>query len=101
MYPITPELYRQTAERLLDTIGDSNYFSGSLRFTAGEAECRLTASILVYRTLCRLPEGEGEVVTDLVPVWWEFHTEIDGCERLNDFSFSELRQLVRPCGAGR
>ena len=38
-----------------------------------------------------MPEGRVRPISDLVPVWWEFHTADSEAERLNDFSFSELR----------
>ena len=52
------------------------------------------ASVIVYRRVERLPEGDRDVIADLVPVWWEFHTADDGGEVLNDFSFSELRAYL-------
>ena len=48
----------------------------------------------VYRGRLSLPEGVQHPVTDLVPVWWEFHTTQAGGEVLNDFDFSELKRCV-------
>lgn len=90
MYCVLPELYLETAARLSDAIGDGNYFSGSVEFLFGDVACRLTASVIVYRSRISLPEGDRRPVTDLVPVWWEFHTIGDDGEMLNDFGFSEL-----------
>lgn len=94
MYHILPELYDLTAERLLEHIDRAEYFSGTVGFDYGDVECRLTASLIVYRRREVLPEGEREPVCDLVPVWWEFHTVADGVERLNDFSFTEIRERL-------
>ena len=94
MYSISTELYLETVEQLAEAIGISNYFSGSLTFRFGEVECRLTASVIVYRRHLIMPEGEQEIISDLIPVWWEFHTTIDEIEQLNDFSFSSLRELL-------
>ena len=87
MYSVSPELYHEAAARLSDAIDGGNYFSGSLAF-------RLTASVIVYRGRLSLPEGGQHPVTDLVPVWWEFHTTQAGGEVLNDFDFSELKRCV-------
>lgn len=95
IYSVSPALYREAADRLLDAVGAGSYFSGSLSFRFEETDCRLTASVIVYRTRRSLPEGDVDAVADLVPVWWEFHTQTGERERLNDFSFSELRQLIR------
>ncbi|WP_418983615.1 hypothetical protein [Alistipes sp.] len=94
MYSVSPELYREAAARLAEAVGGSNYFSGTVRFPFGDTECRLTGSVIVYRKRESLPEGDGERIADLVPVWWEFHTSIEGREVLNDFSFSQLRACL-------
>lgn len=87
---ITPELYRETAERLCDVVGRSEYFSGSVAFSFGEMDCRLTTSVIVYRRTVQAPDGVSRPISDLVPVWWEFHTVESGGEILNDFSFAEM-----------
>ena len=83
MYSVSPELYHEAAARLSDAIDGGNYFSGSLAFRFGDTDCRVS-----------LPEGVRHPVTDLVPVWWEFHTTQAGGEVLNDFDFSELKRYV-------
>ena len=80
MYSVSSELYLEVAARLAEAIGDM--------------ECRLTASVIVYRRRERLPEGDRDAIADLVPVWWEFHTVGSDGEALNDFSFSEVRALL-------
>ena len=94
LYSVSPDLYRETAGRLAEAIGSESYFSGSLSFPFDGLDCRLTASVIVYRRREVLPEREYDRISDLVPVWWEFHTMIDGVERLNDFTFSEIRERL-------
>ena len=94
MYSVSSELYLEVAARLAEAIGGGSYFSGSLSFAFGDTECRLTASVIVYRRRERLPEGDRDAIADLVPVWWEFHTSDQAGERPNDFSFSELKEYL-------
>ena len=94
MYSVLPELYHEAAARLADAIDGENYFSGSLAFGFGGMQCRLTTSVIVYRTRLSQPEGDAEPVSDLVPVWWEFHTFSAEGEMLNDFDFSEMKRFV-------
>ncbi len=94
IYTVSSALYLEVLDRLVDAVGPLGYFSGSLDFVFDGVECRLTVSLIVCRRREVLPEGERDVVADLVPVWWEFHTLLDGEERLNDFSFGSLRALV-------
>lgn len=91
IYSVSSELYLEAAARLLEAIGEESYFSGTLAFAFGETECRLTASVIVYRRRERLPEGDRDTIADLVPVWWEFHTAGAEGEVPNDFSFSDLK----------
>lgn len=94
-YTVTPACYDQLCARLTDAIAASNYFSGTLSFDFEGFSCRLTASLIVCRRTERLPEGEIEPIADLVPVWWEFHTESpEGEELLNDFTFDEVRRRL-------
>ena len=94
MYLVSAELYDLAADLLVERIDRSDYFSGTEEFEYGGVECRLTASVIVYRRREVLPEREYDRICDLVPVWWEFHTMIDGVERLNDFTFSEIRERL-------
>ncbi|WP_295962355.1 hypothetical protein [uncultured Alistipes sp.] len=94
MYSVLPELYHEAAARLADAIDGENYFSGSLAFGFGGMQCRLTTSVIVYRSRVSRPEGDADAISDLVPVWWEFHTAGPEGEVLNDFDFSEMKRYV-------
>lgn len=94
IYLVTHNLYRETAHRLCDVIGASNYFTGSLVFTADDVDCRLTASVIVYRRTVHAPDGMSCPIDDLIPVWWEFHTSDASGEISNDFSFNEMKTYL-------
>ena len=66
MYSVSPELYHEAAFDLSDAIDGGNYFSGSLAFRFGDTDCRLTASVIVYRGRLSLPEVQHPVT--IVPV---------------------------------
>ncbi len=92
MYNISSALYNEVAVRLTERIGRNGYFSGSLAFESADVECRLVLSAVVYHDREVMPEGETHTISDLVPVWWEFHTVTEEGEIINDFSFGELRK---------
>lgn len=94
MYTISSQLYDCTARNLLEAVDGRNYFSGSVDFNFGDIECRLTASLIIYRSKRSLPEGDVDVISDIVPVWWEFHTSNAEDEMLNDFSFGDLKRYL-------
>lgn len=84
-------IYRETCTRLCDAIDGENYFCGSVAFPAAGIDCRLTVAVIVYRREVSCPEGTDFEICDLIPVWWEFHTSVDGDELPNDFKFGELK----------
>jgi len=95
MYSVSTELYEAVTAALKEAVGDKGYFSGSIAGENEETEWRLTISVMAYRETVPLPDGDRERITDLAPVWWEFHTVGDEGEMLNDFSFSEVRESVK------
>ncbi|MFR6634313.1 MAG: hypothetical protein ACLUQ6_04450 [Alistipes onderdonkii] len=92
MYSVSPELYHEAAARLSDAIDGRNYF----RVRSRSAWRYGLPPHGVGHRLPRPPfAARGQhPVTDLVPVWWEFHTTQAGGEVLNDFDFSELKRCV-------
>ncbi|MEG1611383.1 MAG: hypothetical protein RRZ83_03865 [Alistipes sp.] len=91
---VTPELYREMADRLREAIRVSDYFSGTILYAQEDVESRFTASLIVYQRAVNAPDGKFCEITDLVPVWWEFHTLVAGEEVINDFEFSELKSYI-------
>lgn len=94
MYEISSQIYEKTAEKLCNLVGGNGYFSGTLEFAYEDIECRMVASLIIYRKRVEMPEGLFDVIDDIVPVWWEFHTVIDGEELINDFDFARLKEYM-------
>lgn len=93
-YSVSSHLYEEALREIKEAIGGENYFSGTIRFRFAEMDCWLRVSVIVYRQKEVFPEGVDHKIVDLVPVWWEFHTENQGVEILNDFSWEELRTYL-------
>lgn len=94
MYEIHSQIYEKTAQKLSDAIGSERYFAGTIEFTHEDVECRMRVTVMLYHKEVDAPEGCYCVVDDIVPIWWEFHTVIDGVERLNDFDFTLLKRYI-------
>ena len=94
MFEISSQIYEKTAQKLCDLVGGNGYFSGTLEFSHEDIECRMLASLIIYRKRVEMPEGLFDVIDDIVPVWWEFHTIIDGEEIINDFDFALLKEYI-------
>lgn len=94
MIEITSEIYRDIAALLTEEIGGADYFNGTVEYETEEFYSTLTLTAIVYRSSGRRPEGETRMVTDIVPVWWEFATVQQSGGSLNDFSFTELKRYI-------
>ena len=95
MYEIFPELYDEVARNLIDRLGGKEYFSGSFEFDFEGITCKMVLSAIIYYEADDRSVGYVGGVKDVVPVWWEFHTMGEGGEVLNDFSFNDLRNVIK------
>ncbi len=91
MFHLPPKLYQEVVSHLIEAIDCDNYFSGSLTFEHNGVECRLICSVIVYRHTEATVKGGQKSISDLIPVWWEFHTVGAEGRVENDFCFSELK----------
>lgn len=90
---IEPHIYEALAQKLLEEIGMRDYITTSLEVEDGDLFFRFTCSAIIYRRTEQWPEGVFEVISDIVPVWWELRSFRDGEEVLNDATFNGIREL--------
>lgn len=90
---ITDADYRLVANRLLNAIGSCDYFNGTVKCCHDDFYSSLTVSLLIYKT-SPTPIVAMNDTTDIIPVWWEFHTTTPEGEIMNDFSFSTLKEYL-------
>ena len=94
MLEISSQIYEKTAQKLCDLLGDSSYFSGAFDFVHEDIECRMVASLIIAHRQIEFPEDTLTFISDICPVWWEFHTVIAGEERVNDFDFALFKEYI-------
>ncbi len=86
------EDYALVSRALLESIGESNYFNGTIECSHAAFTSRLTTSLIIYRDRT-LPDRP---INGIVPVWWEMAThDTDDHEVLNNFSLQELLGRVK------
>ena len=96
MYTISDELYIEVAERFRSCCLGLDYASGVIEFDFDDMiRCRMLVSAIIYRRCDRRDDGDVWLVSDVIPVWWEFHTTLDEGEVINDFSFNTLREYLK------
>lgn len=94
MYSLQPTIYRDLAAAIAQSLSNIYYFSGSVALIDGDAECRLTASLIIYRHRADIFSDETDYITNVVPVWWDCRTEVDGEAVENDFDFAMFRDAM-------
>ena len=85
--------YRLVAERLINQIGSGDYFNGTVECAHDDFFSSLSTTLIIYKT-SPTPIVAMNKVSDVVPVWWEFHTTTPEGEVMNDFSFSTLKEYL-------
>ncbi|MFI3281415.1 MAG: hypothetical protein R3Y44_05530 [Rikenellaceae bacterium] len=91
---ITHFFYERLAELLIEQIDGREFYSDIINFDLSQVECQFSATLMIYYTNHRYPEGNVMQISNIVPVWWEFHTTTAEGEVLNDFDFELLKQIV-------
>ena len=94
MYEISSKLYHEVATRLTELAASHGYISTSFEFEFEDVWCKMIISAVVYRQSSPDVGHSVCAVTDMIPVWWEFHTFVEGEEVLNDMSFDLIRENI-------
>lgn len=97
MIEIDHNCYKNLAQILIAAIGEHNYFSGTIEYDTEEFHSKLTTTLIIYRETILDPSDPSHSathITDIVPVWWEFHTHESGIESDNDFCWGEIKEFL-------
>lgn len=89
--------YGDIAARLLEAIGGAEFYNGSVEYQTAEYTSVLRVTLIVYREPLFGPDTAGGAamrITDIVPVWWEFHLYDALGEQLNGFSWREFKEYL-------
>jgi hypothetical protein len=97
MIATTDNQYRNIARELLAAIGRAEFFNGTIECNDGEMRSELRVTLIVRREPALDPadisRGDRRI-TQIIPVWWEYHLwDTDG-QRANDFSWRELCEFL-------
>ena len=88
MIKITKNIYEEVLRKLVVEIGESNYISTrTITGSFDDVEYKLIITAVIYR-------DDFKNISEIIPVWWDFRTEIDKTEKMNDFLFSEMCKLI-------
>lgn len=91
---IQPHIYQALAQKLREEIGMRDYISTSLEVEDGDLFFRFTCAAIICRGDEQWPEGVYEVVSKVVPVWWELHSFRGDVEVRNDATFEQIHEYI-------
>ncbi len=94
MFKIDNLIYEQLAEELAAQITLNQLLSSKIEFENDDVELTFTATLIPYFKRVQLLEEEVDVLSNLIPVWWEVKTiTLDG-EVINDFDFKTFKEYI-------
>ena len=94
MVTISPDIYREVAKELMRQVETLNFFNGTIEHDTEEYYSSLRCTLIISREKEKRIDGEGERITDIIPIWWEFSIYFSDGEAYNDFSWTELREYL-------
>lgn len=97
MITITDNDYRNIARSLIGKIAGSDFFNGTVEYDTLQFSSHLSTTLIIYReqaTDRAERPGAYPPITDIVPVWWEYHLFDQGGEQLTDFSWRQLMEAL-------
>ncbi|MFI3268780.1 MAG: hypothetical protein SNG14_03350 [Rikenellaceae bacterium] len=97
MHTIPHNVYEELTDRLIESIGSSDYFSGNVTAIDANNSYKLIASIIIYRHKSHLHRDANRPIRKIVPVWWELQSYIENEEVENDFDFNIFKNLFYKC----
>jgi hypothetical protein len=97
MRKISGEHYRELAEKLRETISGADFYNGSVELDDEGHSVLFRATLIIKRTPALDPADHSQnasIITDIIPVWWEYHRYDAIGERLTDFDWHELKKFL-------
>ncbi len=94
MFKIDHLIYEQLAEELSSQIKLNQLFAGSIEFETDDADIKFTATLIPYFDTIEFTEGRAEVLSNIIPVWWEVETTTLDGKVVNDFDFQTFKEYI-------
>lgn len=94
MLKIKDNYYKTLSQEVQECIVDCDFFSGTITNSLQNIDYEFVSTLIFYRDTTIEQEGLCSIIVDVVPVWWELNTSIDGEELLNDFDFQRLKESI-------
>lgn len=91
MINIEEKDYVGISQKLIESLtADKDLFNGSVEYDTDAFCSTLKCTLIITHKNIEDHTGNISIITNIVPVWWEFITAQDGIVCNNDFSWREF-----------
>ena len=89
---ISKHILEEIKEKFLSELAKGTYMQKIIQgdFIADRGQV-VEYDFIIHAVLYRDAAGN---LTDIIPIWWEFNTFIDGEQVNNEFYFNDLKKLI-------
>lgn len=92
---ISDLVYLKLADFIVSNLRNKDYLKDSISVVDGDMEFTLSFTVIVYYSKSRDEETYGQdILSDIIPVWWDFEAVEGGMKFVTDFSFDELKTYI-------
>lgn len=97
VFHIENKIYKDITEQLTELIGGNDYIRATrINIEDGDISHTFDITAIIYHELFSAPDGCWSEISDIIPIWHEFHTYegAEMIEKLNDFSIDNLKKYM-------
>jgi hypothetical protein len=88
MPTVESQIYNRLAARLLEAIGNGDFFNGTVELDDERFNPRLVVTLIVRRA------SRCGAIESIAPVWWSYGANYLEESEENDFSWNEFRRYL-------
>lgn len=92
---ISDLVYLKLADFIVSNLRNKDYLKDSISVVDGDMEFTLSFTVIAYYSKSLDEETYGQdILSEIIPVWWNFEAVEGGMEFVTDFSFDELKTYI-------
>lgn len=92
---ISDLVYLKLADFIVYNLRNKDYLKDSISVVYGDMDFTLSFAVIVYYSKSRDEETYGQdILSDIIPVWWDFEAVEGEMKFVTDFSFDELKTYI-------
>lgn len=92
---ISDLVYLKLADFIVPNLINKDYLKDSISVVDGDMDFTLSFAVIAYYSKSCDEETYGQdILSDIIPVWWDFEAIEGEMKSVTDFSFDELKTYI-------